>query len=176
MRRLGARWYVFGAQAAIVYGRPRMTADVDVTVDAGQMSTPALVDELSRAGFSLRASLSDDFLREARLLPLVHDATMMPLDLMLATTRMHAEILERSRLTDVGGVHVPVMSPEDVIITKVLAGRSRDLDDVRGILGEQRDLDLAHVREALADLEAALDEPRFVRRFERLLRAVRRGE
>jgi hypothetical protein len=28
---LNAPWYVFGAQAAIVWGRPRLTAAVDVT-------------------------------------------------------------------------------------------------------------------------------------------------
>lgn len=31
---LGMSWYLFGAQAAIVYGVARLTADVDVT-DAG---------------------------------------------------------------------------------------------------------------------------------------------
>ena len=29
---LGVRWYLFGAQAAILYGVARLTADVDVTV------------------------------------------------------------------------------------------------------------------------------------------------
>ena len=29
---VGAGWYVFGAQAALVWGRPRLTTDVDVTV------------------------------------------------------------------------------------------------------------------------------------------------
>lgn len=171
MSRLGLRWYVFGAQAAIVYGRPRMTADVDVTVDIGKMSTPAFLAEVSGAGFSLRAAFSEDFLREARLLPLVHRATSMPLDLMLASTRLQAEILERSRLTEIGGVKVPVMSPEDVIVTKILAGRPKDLDDVRGVLLEQRGLDLARVRELLGELSAALEEPRLVARFERLVRA-----
>ena len=28
----GIRWYVFGAQAVVVWGRPRLTADVDITV------------------------------------------------------------------------------------------------------------------------------------------------
>jgi hypothetical protein len=32
--RAGVRWYVFGAQAVVAYGRPRLTADLDVTVDA----------------------------------------------------------------------------------------------------------------------------------------------
>jgi hypothetical protein len=29
---VGARWYVFGAQAVSMWGRPRLTTDVDVTV------------------------------------------------------------------------------------------------------------------------------------------------
>ncbi len=32
LRRFGDRWYLFGAQAAIVWGRPRLTGDVDVTL------------------------------------------------------------------------------------------------------------------------------------------------
>ncbi len=31
--RRGERWYVFGAQAVILWGAPRMSADVDVTVE-----------------------------------------------------------------------------------------------------------------------------------------------
>ncbi len=34
LRARKIRWYVFGAQAAIVYGSPRMTMDVDVDVRA----------------------------------------------------------------------------------------------------------------------------------------------
>jgi hypothetical protein len=29
----GVRWYLFGAQAAILHGAARLSADVDVTVD-----------------------------------------------------------------------------------------------------------------------------------------------
>jgi len=31
MRESGLRWYLFGAQAAIVWGSPRLSVDVDVT-------------------------------------------------------------------------------------------------------------------------------------------------
>ncbi len=33
--KLRVPWYLFGAQSAIVWGRPRLTADVDVTVRLG---------------------------------------------------------------------------------------------------------------------------------------------
>ena len=32
---IGVRWFLFGAQAAILYGVARLSADVDVTVDLG---------------------------------------------------------------------------------------------------------------------------------------------
>ncbi len=31
LENLGLRWYLFGAQAVVVHGRPRLTEDVDVT-------------------------------------------------------------------------------------------------------------------------------------------------
>lgn len=39
---LGVRWYVFGAQAAILYGAARFTEDIDVTVELGNIQTSVL--------------------------------------------------------------------------------------------------------------------------------------
>ena len=50
---IGARWFVFGAQAALVWGRPRLTTDVDVTVKCS-VSTRALVRALETRGVSMR--------------------------------------------------------------------------------------------------------------------------
>jgi Nucleotidyltransferase of unknown function (DUF6036) len=173
MRARRLRWYIFGAQAAVAYGRPRMTADVDVTVDLGAASPLALVEALARAGFDLRIELGEDFLRETRLLPLVHRATAMPVDVVLASPGLHAEFLARHRLVEVGSVYVPMISPEDLIVTKILAGRPKDLEDSRGVLLEQKDLDLDHVRALLGDLGEALGEDRLLRRLDRLLRATK---
>jgi hypothetical protein len=52
--RLGARWYLFGAQAVTVWGRPRMSADVDVTIELDLLRVPELLDLMARAGFTLR--------------------------------------------------------------------------------------------------------------------------
>jgi hypothetical protein len=40
----GVPWYLFGAQAALLYGAARLTADVDVTVRLSEgISTEAMV-------------------------------------------------------------------------------------------------------------------------------------
>lgn len=47
--RLGVRWYLFGAQAVIAYGAPRLTADADVTVELGDaLDRSDMIPELER--------------------------------------------------------------------------------------------------------------------------------
>jgi predicted nucleotidyltransferase len=61
--------------------------------------------------------------------------------------------------TNIDGVSVPVASPEDVIVMKVLAGRPKDQEDVRSVLRERQSrLDLDYIRDTLGILEQALDQ------------------
>jgi predicted nucleotidyltransferase len=169
------RWYVFGAQAVIAYGRPRLTADVDVTVEPTGAAPAELITALASHGFALRFPMSIEHLHDARLLPMVHAPTAMPVDLVIAAPGLDEEFLERACLLDLGGVEVPVVSVEDLVAMKILAGRRKDIEDVRGVLAEQRGrMDLDRVRDVLASFEAALDEHKLLGRLERLVRAASR--
>ena len=53
------RWYVFGAQAVIVYGVPRLSADVDVTLALDPDDPERFAGEMDAAGFALRADVED---------------------------------------------------------------------------------------------------------------------
>ncbi len=171
MRRHALDWYVFGAQAVVAYGQPRMTADIDITVAAQTVPAPALIDILEEHGFSLRAQLDETFLQSTRLLPLVHRSTLMPTDVVLSSSSLQSEFMARRKQVDIQGVHVPLISPEDLVVTKVLAGRRKDLGDVRGILDLQLDtLDMDYIRALLSELSLALCDPRLLSRFERLAR------
>ncbi len=50
-------------------------------------------------------------------------------------------------------------SPEDLIIHKVVAGRPRDLEDVRVVQLKNPELDRAYIEKWLKDFEAALERP-----------------
>ena len=63
---IGVRWYVFGAQAALVWGRPRLTTDVDVTVQS-RVPTRDLVEALDARGFSMRVDGTDVFIEATRV-------------------------------------------------------------------------------------------------------------
>lgn len=155
---VGAQWYVFGAQAALVWGRPRLTTDVDVTVRCS-VATDHLVRALDAHGFSLRIDATENFMRTTRVVPLEHRMSGLALDLVLAGPGLEDLFLERAVPIDVAGTVVPFISPEDLIVTKLLAGRDKDIEDVRGVLSERGSaLDVNQIRTTIALLEDALGQ------------------
>ena len=95
LKAIDARWYVFGAQAALVWGRPRLTTDVDVTVKCS-VSTDHLVGTLDTHGFSLRMDATETFIRTTRVVPLEHHASGLALDVVLAGPGLEDLFLERA--------------------------------------------------------------------------------
>jgi hypothetical protein len=165
----GARWYLFGAQAAILYGVTRLTADVDVTVALGTRSSRELVAALSNRGFRLRVQDVGGFVESTRVLPLVHERSRLPVDVVLAGPGLEELFLERATTRQIGDASVPVAAPEDVIAMKILAGRPHDFDDVAAMVRARRDaIDLGAVRQTLRLLEQALDRADLVRELDRL--------
>jgi Nucleotidyltransferase of unknown function (DUF6036) len=177
LARFGARWYLFGAQAVIVWGRPRFTGDVDVTVEIRDDQVKPLIAAMSAAGFDLRLPGGvDAFVARTRVLPFLYTPTRIPLDVVVAGPGLEKEFLDRAQRVDLGAVEVPVLSPEDLVITKVLAARPKDLDDVEGILRERAaELDLDRIRHTLGLLEHAIGQSDLIPAFERALSRAPRG-
>jgi hypothetical protein len=172
---IAPRWYLFGAQAALLHGAARLTADVDVTVDAGGHAPTELIAALQRAGFALRVVDAEAFVIRTRVIPLVHTISGIPVDVILAGTGLEELFLQRAQLRDIEGVSVPVASAEDIVVMKVLAGRAKDLDDVRAILNAHpTNLNTALIRDTLRELEHALSRSDLVSAFAQARRRRRR--
>jgi hypothetical protein len=170
MRSWGDRWYVFGAQAVMLWGQPRMSADVDVTAQLSLEDIPEFVAAMQEGGFALRVENFEEFASRTRVLPFLHRSTEFPLDVVLAGPGLEAEFLDRARRVRMGRIQVPVISPEDLIVSKILAGRSKDVEDVRGVLREQLEkLDLSRIRGLLSLLEEILTRSDLTPLFEQLL-------
>jgi hypothetical protein len=165
-------WYLFGAQAVIAFGVPRLSADVDVTLRLAPESTQTFINEMSAAGFELR-TLDPELVRRASVLPFVHVPSAMPVDVVLAGSGLEDEFLRRARPIAIEGVAVPTIDPEDLVIAKILAGRPKDLEDARGIWKIHGGrLDAARIRGILRELEGALAQSDLVRGFDEIQRRV----
>jgi hypothetical protein len=62
-------------------------------------------------------------------------------------------------------------APEDLIIHKIVAGRPRDLEDVKTVLIKNPEVDINYIRHWLRKLASALKEP-FLRRFNKVLKEI----
>lgn len=165
-------WYLFGAQAVNALGRPRMTADVDVTVDLPDESLEPFIEDMTRGGgFELRVSQAREFVKDTAVLPFVHAETGMPLDIVLARSGLEQMFLERAELVDFGELKVPTISAGDLIVAKILAARVKDVDDAIGVLAENFDtIDKDAVVALLRDIEQAIDQSDLVTTFEEVLK------
>ena len=169
LRRRGVGWYLLGAQAVIYWGRPRLSADVDVTVRLPLEEARALAAALQEEGFHPLVEDLEAFVARTRVLPLEHRATGLPVDVVFGGPGLEEEFLKRAVPVVIGGETVPVIAPEDLVVTKILAGRAKDIEDVRGILAVRGPtLDLDRTRALLALLEKALDRSDLVPELDRL--------
>ena len=165
-------WFVFGAQAVAVRGAPRATLDVDVTVEVQRDELPELLAELASAGITHRfPELAEELLARSAVVPLQHGSGM-EVDLVVAGSGLEALAMERATRVPIAGVLVPVAHATDLVVMKVLAGRGKDLDDVRSLLASG-DVDVDEARDLLAQLEEALGRSDLVSQLERAVDELR---
>jgi hypothetical protein len=173
---LGVRWYLFGAQAAILYGVARLTADVDITLDIGPHPVEEVMAALEARRFAPRVDDATAFVTETRVLPMVHGPTRIPVDFVLAGPGPEESFLLHAAVRLVDGVPVPVAAPDDLVVMKVLAGRPQDLEDVVAILAAQGPrVDLERATATLRLLQEALDRRDLLPRLEEAHAAASRG-
>jgi hypothetical protein len=169
---LGVRWYVFGAQAVIAAGVPRLSADIDVTVETPRGGTRALIAALAKHGIVIR-DVGDvaTFIAETRVVPALHVASRLPVDVVLAGPGLEEDMMARVLRRSVGAAQIPFVDTADLIALKILAGRDKDLEDVAALgRAAPPELSLEVARRRVAELGALIDDSTLTATFDRLMK------
>ena len=149
LNELGLRYMVTGSVAAILYGEPRVTHDVDIVVVLRPGSDiPGLVGAFPIDEFYCPPEeiLLQEALRAQRgHFNLVHHQSGLRADMYLATRDpLHAWGLRERRQLDVDGEQIWVAPVEYVIVRKLQFYREgqseKHLRDIEGILRVSEDL------------------------------------
>lgn len=158
---------VIGGQAVLLYGEPRLTRDIDITLGVDLERLDDVINTAAAAGLE---SLVEPraFTPQTMVFPCQDLITGIRVDFIFSFTPYGRQAINRSRAVPVGTVAVRFASPEDLIIHKVVAGRPRDLEDVRSVLMKNPTVDLAYIYHWLREFAAALGEP-FGERFDQLV-------
>jgi hypothetical protein len=164
-------YMIIGGQAVLLYGEPRFTADIDVTLGINvdrQADVVAVATTLSLTPLVAPES----FTTQTMVLPCLDQATGIRVDFIFSFTPYEHQAIDRAARISIGKTQVRFATAEDLIVHKMLAGRPRDHEDVTGILLKQPHLDLAYIRHWLAKFAATVHQP-LTEQFETLLKNIR---
>jgi hypothetical protein len=139
---------VIGALALGIWGTPRATYDMDLLILAQRSNPEPFLGLLQTAGFSINESWhqANPMAREVVLRLLHPTVPHFPVDLVFSPGPFERTVLDRRRAVDLHGLTIWMISPEDLVLMKLRAGRPRDFDDVIGIIKNPRlQLDLTYL-------------------------------
>ena len=152
-------------------GFPRVTADLDLTVDLGGLDPESFVRKLVKAGFAPRFS-DPEFIAATRVIPVVQTSTGLPIDLVLAGPGLEQRFLDEVELARIADRSIPILSPENLVVTKLLAARPKDLQDIRELIAiRDQTIDHDRIVALLRELEHALDRSDLVPLYATLRKA-----
>jgi hypothetical protein len=162
-------YMIIGGQAVLLYGEPRLTRGIDITlgVNADHLNDLlAVVQELSLKPLPENV---ESFVRQTMVLPALDETTGIRVDFIFSFTSYELEALKRARKVKILEQEVCFASPEDVIIHKVFAGRPRDIEDTKTIVLKNPGIDVQYIKDWLKEFDASSDKKDFLRTFEEIL-------
>jgi hypothetical protein len=161
LERQGVPYMVIGGHANALWGEPRSTLDIDVTVWLEDEQIPELVEGLSPE-FTVLVTDAVGFVRETRVLPL-DAAGGLRVDVIFGLLPFEEDAIRRAVPIEVGGQQVRFVTAEDLILLKIVSTRDRDLEDVRGIVRRRlKKLDVGYLEPRIRELATLLERPQIL--------------
>ncbi len=165
-------YMIIGGQAVLLYGEPRLTRDIDVTLGVDVDSLPKIMKITEGLNLKPLPSKIQDFVKKTMVFPVKDDSTGIRIDFIFSFTSYEKKAIKRAREISIKKTIVKFASPEDVIIHKIFAGRARDLDDVKFILLKNPSVDLPYIRKWLANFDKNLSRAELLKKFKEVLNSA----
>jgi len=165
----GLPYMIIGGQAVLLYGEPRLTKDIDITLGVNIDSLEHLLRAVQALALKPLPEDRDSFVRQTMVLPTVDEATGIRVDFIFSYTPYETGAIKRAKKVKILDQEVNFAAPEDLVIHKIFAGRPRDLEDVRTVLLKNPTIDLSYIRKWLREFDNASYKKEFLKNFEQIL-------
>jgi len=138
-----------GGIAVSLWGHPRTTYDIDAVIGISSSEKDKFLLEASKQNFTYDKRNPVKIIQKSAFITLASSAKSHKIyvDLFLASGEYQRAALSRRKEIKLSGRKIPVISAEDLILYKLLAGRTKDIDDIREILVFQKGkLDMTYMK------------------------------
>ncbi len=148
------KYMVIGGQAVLVYGEPRLTKDIDITLGCNTDKLDQIVNIVEDIGLQVLVEDIVNFVSETLVLPVADKKTGVRVDFIFSYSNYEKEALERVNKVKMGGENVRFASLEDTIIHKIIANRPKDIEDARNLILKNPDFDRQYIEKWLNEFDA----------------------
>ncbi len=155
--KAGIGYMVIGGQAVLLHGEPRLTKDIDITLGVDATHLPSILTLVDKLKFEILTKNPSDFVKDTMVLPLIDQSSGVRIDFIFSSSEYEKAAIDRAKEVDIDGGMVKFASVEDLIIHKIIAGRSRDIEDFRSIRGKNPDFDRQYIEGWLTRFDNAMD-------------------
>ena len=173
LKKHSMSYMIIGGQAVLLYGEPRLTRDIDITLGVNTDRLKDLLTILQKISLKPIPADIESFVRQTMVLPSLDEATGIRIDFIFSFTPYETEAIKRAKKIMMLGQEICFASPEDVIIHKIFAGRPRDLEDVRTILLKNPEIDAKYIRSWLKEFDASAENKIFLKTFETIISEIK---
>jgi predicted nucleotidyltransferase len=154
---------VIGGVANAVWGNPRATIDVDLTIACAPEEYPRVLAALGSFVAKLPPNLEEHLANG--VLPFIHRSGIQ-VDLILSRHPYAQQALDRAVTVRIENVPVKFCTPEDLILHKIISDREKDRSDVADLLRRRREtLDLSYLEPRVRELAHLLERPEIEERL-----------
>ncbi|KKL97764.1 hypothetical protein LCGC14_1831140 [marine sediment metagenome] len=150
LQRAGVDYAVIGAHAVNAWVEPRFTSDFDITVQAGQQALERLEKVLAQEGLTAVAQEGADQPAGPDFVRFTSRDGSIDLEVQIARTEFQSEAITRARTAG----DLRVATPEDLIVMKLIAYRTKDRADLAGLV-ELPDVDWDYVERWAAEWDVS---------------------
>jgi len=163
-------YMIIGGQAVLLYGRARLTRDIDITLGLDTDQFDRIEELCKELGLEPLAKDPRDFAAKTKVLPAEAQDSKVRVDFIFSFTTYETQAIERANEILLEDCPVKFASCEDVIIHKMVAGRPVDQEDVRHLLAKNRDaIDLDYLKHWLLEFSHLPGHELILQDFEAIL-------
>jgi hypothetical protein len=168
---------VIGGIAVSLYGEPRYTADIDINVIINKGDVKNFILKCKRIGFALNSRNNDNVFDFYGVIPLVFKKNKQigKVDIIIAENLLEYQAIKRAKNKKIDNSFIRFISPEDLIIHKIVSIRQKDQEDVKSIINRQiATLDVGYIEDCLRKIDRIDKNICVVRKFKELLKQCKR--
>ena len=165
-------YMVIGGQAVLLYGEPRLTRDIDITLGMGVNGLDKIKKIIKAIGLKILVEKEKKFVERNMVLPTLDKKSGLRVDFIFSFFPYGRQAIERGKDIKLGRTLVKFASLEDVVIHKVIAGRARDIEDLKSVLLKNPKYDSHYIEKWLAEFDKSLGE-HFLKVFRSIGKEIR---